>query len=96
VVSVTTRHVYNDPIAWGGVIHAPSIMFAPWVRSHRLLSAPSTMLQKRIDDQRPISRENIREPKGFSSASPRVGLKQTGQRNAILRNFPGNSRASVD
>src|SRR6202140_2377435 len=46
------------------------------------------MLQKRIDDQPTISRENIREAEGiFLRHLKRVGLKQTGQRNAILRTF---------
>jgi Fur family ferric uptake transcriptional regulator len=46
------------------------------------------MLQKRIDDQPTISRENIREAEGiFFRHLKRVGLKQTGQRNAILRTF---------
>jgi Fur family ferric uptake transcriptional regulator len=46
------------------------------------------MLQKRIDDQPIISRENIREAEGiFLQHLRRVGLKQTGQRNAILRTF---------
>src|SRR4030081_2722711 len=43
------------------------------------------MLQKRIDDQPTISRENIREAEGiFLQHLRRVGLKQTEQRNAIL------------
>ena len=46
------------------------------------------MLQKRIDDQPIISRENIREAEGILLRHlKRVGLKQTGQRNAILRIF---------
>src|ERR1700738_4840413 len=46
------------------------------------------MLQKRIDDQPTISRENIREAEGiFLQHLRRVGLKQTEQRNAILRTF---------
>ena len=46
------------------------------------------MLQKRIDDQETISRENIREAEGiFLQHLKRVGLKQTEQRNAILRTF---------
>src|SRR5580700_7152016 len=46
------------------------------------------MLQKRIDDQEIISRENIREAEGiFLQHLKRVGLKQTGQRSAILRTF---------
>src|SRR5712692_9039661 len=46
------------------------------------------MLQKRIDDQPTISRENIREAEGiFLQHLRRVGLKQTEQRSAILRTF---------
>src|ERR1700731_5434253 len=46
------------------------------------------MLQKRIDDQLTISRENMREAEGiFVQHLKRVGLKQTGQRSAILRTF---------
>src|SRR5450756_3202930 len=46
------------------------------------------MLQKRIDDQPTISRENIREAEGiFRQHLKRVGLKQTEQRSAILRTF---------
>jgi Fur family transcriptional regulator, ferric uptake regulator len=46
------------------------------------------MLQKRIDDQPSISRENIREAEGIFLRHLRlVGLKQTEQRNAILRTF---------
>ena len=47
------------------------------------------MLQKRIDDQPTISRENIREAEGiFLQHLRRVGLKQTEQRNAILLGVP--------
>src|SRR6202167_6659279 len=50
--------------------------------------APANMLQKRIDDQPTISQENIREAEDiFLRHLKRVGLKQTGQRNAILRTF---------
>ena len=46
------------------------------------------MLQKRIDDRLTISRANIREAEGiFLQHLKRVGLKQTEQRNAILRTF---------
>ncbi len=46
------------------------------------------MLQKRIDDQPSISRQNIREAEEiFLQHLRRVGLKQTGQRNTILRTF---------
>ena len=48
----------------------------------------SAMLQKRIDDQPSISRENIREAEGiFLRHLKGVGLKQTEQRNTILRTF---------
>jgi Fur family ferric uptake transcriptional regulator len=53
-----------------------------------VVSASPIMLQKRIDDQLTISRENIREAEGiFLKHLKRVGLKQTEQRNAILRTF---------
>src|SRR6202790_577019 len=46
------------------------------------------MLQKRIDDELTNARENIREAEGiFHQHLKRVGLKQTGQRSAILRTF---------
>ena len=46
------------------------------------------MLTKRIDDQRTISRENLREAEAiFLQHLRSVGLKQTGQRNTILRTF---------
>lgn len=46
------------------------------------------MLQKRIDDQPSISRESIREAEEiFLRHLRRVGLKQTEQRNTILRTF---------
>src|SRR5215471_2378475 len=46
------------------------------------------MLQKRIDDQPSISRENVREAESiFLRHLRRVGLKQTEQRNTILRTF---------
>jgi len=46
------------------------------------------MLQKRIDDQLTISRENIREAEGiFLQHLKRVGLKQTAQRDVILHTF---------
>ena len=46
------------------------------------------MLQKRIDDQPSISRENIREAEAiFLRHLRRVGLKQTEQRSTILRTF---------
>jgi|SRR5271165_6519144 len=46
------------------------------------------MLQKRIDDQPTISREMLREAEAvFHNHLKRVGLKRTGQRDAILRAF---------
>ena len=46
------------------------------------------MLQKRIDDQPSISRENVREAEGiFLRHLRKVGLKQTEQRNTILKTF---------
>jgi Fur family ferric uptake transcriptional regulator len=46
------------------------------------------MVQKRIDDQPSISRENVREAEAiFLRHLKRVGLKQTEQRSAILRTF---------
>jgi Fur family ferric uptake transcriptional regulator len=46
------------------------------------------MLQKRIDDQRTISREMVREAQGILHTHlKQVGLKQTAQRDAILRTF---------
>jgi Fur family ferric uptake transcriptional regulator len=46
------------------------------------------MLQKRIDDQPSISRENVREAEEILRQHlKRVGLKQTEQRNTILRTF---------
>src|SRR5215469_18541247 len=48
----------------------------------------SLMLQKRIDDQPTISRENIREAEDiFLRHLRKVGLKQTEQRNTILKTF---------
>lgn len=46
------------------------------------------MLQKRVDDQRFISREMLREAESiFHDHLRRVGLKRTGQRDTILRTF---------
>ena len=46
------------------------------------------MLQTRIDDQPSISRESLREAEEiFLRHLKRVGLKQTEQRNTILRTF---------
>jgi len=48
----------------------------------------SATLQKRVDDQPSISRENIREAEAiFLQHLRRVGLKQTDQRSTILRTF---------
>jgi Fur family transcriptional regulator, ferric uptake regulator len=50
--------------------------------------AMSSTLQKRVDDQPIISRENVREAEAiFLQHLRRVGLKQTDQRNTILRTF---------
>ena len=46
------------------------------------------MLPKRIDDQPSISREMLREATDiFHQHLKRVGLKQTGQRDVILKSF---------
>ena len=46
------------------------------------------MLQKRIDDQASISREQVREAQDlFYKHLKKVGLKHTDQRDAILRTF---------
>jgi Fur family ferric uptake transcriptional regulator len=46
------------------------------------------MLQKRIDDQPSISREMVREAQGILHRHlKKVGLKQTAQRDTILRTF---------
>src|ERR1700729_4293065 len=46
------------------------------------------MLQKRIDDQPSISREMVREAQSILHEHlKRVGLKQTAQRDTILRSF---------
>ena len=48
----------------------------------------SFMLQKRIDDQPSISREMVREAQSILHQHlKRVGLKQTAQRDTILRSF---------
>jgi Fur family ferric uptake transcriptional regulator len=57
-----------------------------------ILAAPTRlaprMLQKRIDDQPSISREMVREAQGILHQHlKRVGLKQTAQRDTILRTF---------
>jgi len=57
-------------------------------RFDRLNFALASMLPKRIDDQLNISAENIRKAEQiFLQHLRRVGLKQTGQRNTILRTF---------
>src|SRR5260221_448580 len=49
---------------------------------------PTAMLQKRIDDQASISREQVREAQDlFYKHLKKVGLKHTDQRDAILRTF---------
>src|ERR1700728_4037561 len=53
-----------------------------------LTSVSSAMLQKRIDDQPSISREMVREAQEILHRHlKRVGLKQTAQRDTILRLF---------
>jgi Fur family ferric uptake transcriptional regulator len=47
-----------------------------------------TTLPKRVDDQTELSHESIREAEEiFNNHLKRVGLKHTGQRDAILRTF---------
>jgi Fur family ferric uptake transcriptional regulator len=47
-----------------------------------------TTLTKRVDDKTQLSDESIREAEdSFNSHLKRVGLKHTGQRDAILRTF---------
>jgi len=49
---------------------------------------PSTSLRSRVDDHPAISHENVREAQAiFYNHLRRVGLKQTAQRDAILRTF---------
>jgi Fur family transcriptional regulator, ferric uptake regulator len=50
-------------------------------------SAPANMLQKRIDDQPTISRENIREAEGIFLRISSASASSRPQRNAILRTF---------
>jgi Fur family transcriptional regulator, ferric uptake regulator len=53
-----------------------------------LLSVPPAMLQNRIDDQPNLSRQMVREAQDILHKHlKRVGLKQTEQRDAILRTF---------
>lgn len=48
----------------------------------------ATTLQRRVDDQATISRDNVRDAQTiFQNHLKRVGLKQTGQRDVILRAF---------
>jgi len=50
--------------------------------------ASSSALQSRVDDHPAISRENVREAQSiFQKHLRRVGLKQTAQRDIILRAF---------
>jgi Fur family transcriptional regulator, ferric uptake regulator len=61
---------------------APRIALSP--------GRPATMLQKRIDDQPSISHEMVREAEDILHGHlKRVGLKQTAQRDTILRTFLG-------
>ena len=49
---------------------------------------PSSSLPSRVDDHPAISQENLREAQSiFYSHLRRIGLKQTAQRDVILRNF---------
>jgi Fur family transcriptional regulator, ferric uptake regulator len=58
------------------------------IASGILLSVPPAMLQNRIDDQPTISRQMVREAQEMLHKHlKRVGLKQTEQRDAILRAF---------
>ena len=51
-------------------------------------TSTSTMFQSRVDDHPAISRENVREAQSiFQNHLRRVGLKQTAQRDIILRAF---------
>jgi Fur family transcriptional regulator, ferric uptake regulator len=53
-----------------------------------LTAAGPAMLQKRIDDQPTLSRQMVLEAQGILHRHlKRVGLKQTGQRDTILRTF---------
>jgi len=81
------RHSSLEPV-WRNA-NPPSIIICNLGAHHDPKSwHPSRMLQKRIDDQTTISRENMREAEGiFLQHLRRVGLKQTEQRNAILRTF---------
>ncbi len=52
------------------------------------LAAPPSMLQKRIDDQPTLSRQMVREAQEILRRHlKKVGLKQTEQRDTILRTF---------
>lgn len=69
----------------------PTVCRCPDPQYHSLgLGVPSSafMLQKRIDDQPTISRAMVREAEDILRQHlKRVGLKQTEQRNTILRTF---------
>jgi len=82
--SVETKGRTRPPTV-GGILDTPVSWWNSFGTRHGVLGH---MLQKRIDDQTTISRENMREAEGiFLRHLRRVGLKQTGQRNAILRTF---------
>ena len=52
------------------------------------LAVPPSMLQKRIDDQPTLSRQMVREAQEILRRHlKKVGLKQTAQRDTILRTF---------
>jgi Fur family ferric uptake transcriptional regulator len=76
---------FNFKIA-GGILFPPGPRALFGVRLAR--SPYRLMLQKRIDDQPTISREMVREAQGILHRHlKRVGLKQTAQRDTILRTF---------
>src|SRR6185312_15111962 len=57
-------------------------------RSMPAKRASSSTLQSRVDDHPAISRENVREAQSiFQNHLRQVGLKQTAQRDVILRAF---------
>jgi|SRR6516162_8216042 Fur family ferric uptake transcriptional regulator len=54
----------------------------------RRITGSSKSLRSRVDDHPAISHENLREAQSiFQNHLKRVGLKQTGQRDVILRTF---------
>lgn len=64
------------------------ISFSRWRNAILTHEWPSPMLQKRIDDQPILSRQMVREAEGILHEHlKRVGLKQTAQRDTILRTF---------